>query len=59
MNELLHEAQRGAMVMAFRAGRSSQEIADFNNISISTVKGLKLVWDQFLEEGGSPDKFNI
>ena len=58
MNSLLQEAQRIAMIMDFCAEKSNQEISDFNNIPIDTVKNFKHVWDKFLKEEGNPDEFD-
>ena len=59
MNAQLQEAQRGAMVMGFRAGRTTKEIAEFNLIPLSTVKCFKKSWEKYLEEGGDADSFDI
>ena len=59
MNAQLQEAQRGAMVMGFRAGRTTKEIAEFNQIPLATVKGFKMSWEKYLEDGGDADNFDI
>ena len=59
MNGTLQEAQRGAIVTGIRAGRTSREIADFNNISYNTVKHIAREYNNFIEEGGQDEKFDI
>ncbi len=59
MNGTLQEAQRGAIVTGIRAERTSREIADFNNISYNTVKHIAREYNNFIEEGGQDEKFDI
>jgi hypothetical protein len=59
MTELEKEAQRGAIVCGLRAGRSNREIADFNNISINTVKHYAREYRTFIEEGGEEALWDI
>ena len=59
MNGNLQEAQRGAIVTGIRAGRTNREIADFNNISYNTVKNYAREYNNFIEEGGQDEEFEI
>ena len=59
MNGLLQESVRGAIVTGIRAGRTNKEIADFNNISVSTVKRLAKEYHKFIEQGGQDEEFDI
>jgi hypothetical protein len=59
MMELEKEAQRGAIVCGLRAGRSIQESADYNNISINTVKHYAHEYCTFIEEGGEEALWDI
>jgi hypothetical protein len=50
---------RGAIVTGIRAGRTNREIADFNNISVNTVKSFSREYHRFIEEGGQDEDFDL
>ena len=49
----------GAIVTGVRAGRTSREIAQFNNISYNTVKSYVREYRHFLDGGGQEKDFDI
>ncbi len=59
MNGQLQECVRGAIVTRIRARRTNREIADFNNISVNTVKSFSREYHRFIEEGGQDEDFDI
>ena len=59
MNGNLQDAQRGAIVTGIRVGRTNREIADFNNISYNTVKSYAREYNNFIEEKGQDEEFDI
>jgi DNA-binding NarL/FixJ family response regulator len=48
---------RGAIVTRIRAGRTNREIADFNNLSVNTVKSFAREYHNFIQEGGQDEDF--
>jgi len=59
MNGLIQEAGRGAIITGIRAGKTNREIAEFNNLSISTVKEVSKLYHDFIEEGGQDEDFDV
>jgi len=59
MNRLLPESVRGAIVTGICAGRTNKEMADFNNISVTTVKSFAREYHNFIEEGGQDEEIDI
>ncbi len=50
---------RGAVVTGLRAGRSVEEIANFNNVPYQTVYSIKGRFEEFVAEGNDPDDFPV
>jgi hypothetical protein len=59
MSKPLQEIVRGAIVTRIHAGRMNREIADFNNISVNTVKDFAREYHNFIVEGGQDEEFDI
>ena len=59
MSSETHIINRGAIVSGVRAGRTAKEISEFNNIPISTVNKFKKHYTDFIDEGNSPEDYDI
>ena len=59
MHVLVQEAQRGAVICGIRAGKTTREIADFNNIAMGTVKQISKAYRTFIEQGGEDAEYDI
>jgi hypothetical protein len=59
MNGQIQEYMRGVIVTGIRARRTNREIADFNNISVNTVKSFAREYHSFIEEGEQDEDFDI
>lgn len=46
-------------MFGFRAGKTNQEIAEFNNIPYGTIRNYRMVWNKFLEAGGKEEEFDV
>jgi hypothetical protein len=58
INGQLQKCVRGAIVTGICAGRTNREIADFNNLSVNTVKSsFAREYHNFIEEGGQDEEF--
>ena len=54
-----HIINRGEKVYGVHAGRSNKEISEFNNIPMSKGKKQKKDYTDFIDEGDSPEDYDI
>ncbi len=59
MNGQLQECVRGVFVTGIRGGRTNREIADFNHLSVNTVKSFAREYHNFVDQGGQDEDFDI